>query len=205
MGDDASVKDKDDGKRHLPVVDGPVRNDMDDGLRFVHVMNMQVKHDLFEASTRLSALLEELVAKGKIDLAALEARRKRIEEREKPRQLDKAHVTIANLVDKYAMTGLPDIDCASLIPICKARCCKLYFSLSYQDLDEGVVQWDYGRPYQIRKREDHYCVHSDAQTKQCTLYAQRPSTCRIYDCREDKRIWTDFANKIPAPEVEGEP
>jgi Fe-S-cluster containining protein len=203
VGDDGSVKD--DGKRHLPIIDGPVRNDMDDGLRFVHVMNMQVKHDLFEASTRLSALMEELVAKGKIDLASFEARRQRIQAREAERQKKQAHVQIANLVDKYAMTGLPDIDCPSLIPICKARCCKLYFALSFQDLDEGVVQWDYGTPYQIRKRADHYCVHSDETTRGCTVYEQRPSTCRIYDCRTDKRIWLDFEKRIPAPEVEGEP
>ena len=196
---------KTDGKRHLPVIDGPVRNDLDDGLRFVHVMNMQVKHDLFEAATRLTALMEELVSKGKIDLGAFEARRERIRQRETERQKLQAHVSVADLVDKYAMTGLPDIDCPSLITICKARCCKLYFALSFQDLDEGVVQWEYGRPYQIRKRPDHYCVHSNEETRACGVYQHRPSTCRSYDCRADKRIWLDFEKRIPAPEVEGEP
>ena len=194
-----------DGKRHLPVIDGPVRNDLDDGLRFVHVMNMQVKHDLFEAQTRLTALMEELVAKGKLDLATFEARRQRIHAREAERQKSQAHVRVAELVDKYAMTDLPDIDCAAIIPICKARCCKLYFSLSFQDLDEGVVQWDYGRPYQIRKRADHYCVHSDEGSRMCGVYEQRPSTCRSYDCRNDKRIWADFEKRILAPELEEQP
>lgn len=192
----------DDKKRHLPIVDGPVRNDLDDGLRFVHVLNMQVKHDLFQASTQLTALLEQLVAKGHIDLEAFEARRARIRAREEERQKEQAHVTVADLSDKYAITDLPDIDCAALITLCRGRCCKLWFPLSFQDLDEGVVQWEYARPYHIRKRDDEYCVHSDPLTKGCTVYEQRPSTCRTFDCRNDKRIWIDFDKRIPAPYVE---
>ena len=189
----------DDKKRHLPVVDGPVRNDLDDGLRFVHVLNMQVKHDLFQASTQLNALLEELVSKGKIDLASFEARRARVRAREEQRQTQQAHVTVADLVDKYAMTDLPQIDCQALIHLCRGRCCKLWFPLSFQDLDEGVVQWEYARPYHIRKRDDEYCVHNDPQTRGCTVYEQRPATCRSFDCRNDKRIWIDFEKKLPAP------
>jgi Fe-S-cluster containining protein len=194
------VSSSEDGKRHLPGVDGPVRTDLDDGLRFVHVLNMQVKHDLFEASTRLAALVEELVAKGQIDAMALAERRERIKQREQPRQALQAHVRISDVFDKYALTGLPDIDCASLIPICKGRCCKLYFCLNFQDLDEGVVEWDYAVPYYIRKRADHYCTHSDAETRACTVYEKRPAACRTYDCRNDKRIWLDFEKRIPAPE-----
>ena len=51
-----------DTKKHLPIVDGPIRIDLDDGLRFVHVMNMQIKHDLFDATARLGALVEDLGA-----------------------------------------------------------------------------------------------------------------------------------------------
>ena len=193
MSDDAP-------KRHLPVIDGPVRDDLDDGLRFVHVLGMQVKHDLFEASSKLFALLEELVAKGAIDLASFEKRRARIKEREQARQRAQAHVRVNDVEDKYALTGLPEIDCASLIPICKARCCKLGFPLSFQDLDEGKIEWDYSQPYLIRKRADCSCVHQSQETGGCTVYAHRPATCRVYDCWSDKRIWIDFDQKIPAPE-----
>ncbi len=186
-------------KRRLPVIDGPVRNDLDDGLRFLHVMNMQVKHDLFEASARLGALVEELVSRGQIDPVELEDRRNRIKQREAKSQYEKAHVQIAELYDKYAMEGLPDIPCAELIPLCKGRCCRLYFPLSYQDLDEGVVEWEYGLPYIVRKRADGYCVHNDPATHACGVYAQRPAHCRKYDCRTDKRIWLDYERRIPAP------
>ena len=33
----------------------------------------------------------------------------------------------------------------------------------------------------------------------CTAYDYRPSTCRTYDCREDRRVWIDFEARIPAP------
>ncbi len=188
-----------DGKRRLPIVDGPVRNDLDDGLRFVHVLNMQVKHDLFEASTKLSALVEELVAGGQIDAMSFAERRERIRVRELERQKGQAHVRLSEQADKYSLTGLPDIDCAALIPLCKARCCTMAFPLSYQDLDEGKVEWDYALPYLIRQGADRYCVHSHPETRGCTVYEQRPATCRTYDCRNDKRIWLDFEGRIPAP------
>ena len=53
--------------------------------------------------------------------------------------------------DKYTVTPSTP-PCEELIPICEARCCKLTFSLSSADLDEGVIRWDYGQPYLIRQR-----------------------------------------------------
>jgi hypothetical protein len=158
---------------------------------------MQVKHDLFEASTRLGALVEELVAKGHIDALALDDRRQRIHEREAPRQIERAHVQIADIPDKYTMEGLPEIPCAELIPLCQARCCKLHFPLSFQDLDEGGIEWDYAVPYIVRKGADGLCVHNDA-SRACGVYAKRPGACRKYDCRKDPRIWIDFEKRIPA-------
>ena len=84
-----------------------------------------------------------------------------------------------------------------LLPICQARCCKLSFPLSTQDLDEGVIRWDYGEPYLIRQRaSDGYCVHNGAGS--CTVHAQRPMICRTYTCKDDKRIWADFDARILA-------
>lgn len=101
--------------------------------------------------------------------------------------------------DKYAADNAGP-DCAALIAICEARCCKLSFALSTQDLDEGVIRWDYGQPYLIRQRaSDAYCVHNDPTSHFCTVHEHRPRVCRRYDCSKDTRIWIDFANKIPAP------
>lgn len=101
--------------------------------------------------------------------------------------------------DKYqAVPSVPP--CEELISICQARCCKLSFALSTADLDEGVIRWDYGQPYMIRQRaSDAYCVHNDPDSHFCTVHAQRPRVCRIYDCRDDKRIWLDYDQRLPAP------
>jgi len=187
------------------MADDPVsRDDLEGSMRFVHVMGMQTKHDVFETSVRVLALLEEMIARGQVDLPSLEARRERIRTQELARANAQATVSVAPTIDKYQMTNLPEIDCKALLPICKGRCCMLTFPLSFQDLDEGVVRWEYKRPYLIRHRADGFCVHS-TEHKTCGVYEQRPAVCRSYDCRSDKRIWSDFANKIPAPWPNTEP
>jgi Fe-S-cluster containining protein len=99
----------------------------------------------------------------------------------------------------------PAIPCAELIPLCHARCCSLSFALSTEDLDEGVVRWDYGQPYLIRQREsDGYCVHNHPDSRGCTVHASRPRVCRSYDCRKDARVWIDYEQRIPAPLVRGQ-
>jgi Fe-S-cluster containining protein len=91
--------------------------------------------------------------------------------------------------------------CEELIPLCGARCCRLRFALSTEDLDEGIVRWDYGRPYMIRQRaSDNYCVHNDPETRFCTVHTVRPRVCRTYHCKTDPRIWIDYEKRIPAPD-----
>jgi Fe-S-cluster containining protein len=95
-----------------------------------------------------------------------------------------------------------DVPCAELLPLCQARCCTLSFALSTEDLDEGVIRWDYGQPYLIRQRaSDGYCVHNDPDSHGCTVHGHRPRVCRSYDCRKDTRIWADFEQRIPAKPV----
>ena len=106
-------------------------------------------------------------------------------------------VELGTIEDKYQQPGVPDLDCRAIIPICQARCCKLTFFLSKQDLDERVVEWDYSAPYRIRHNEEGRCVHQHKEEHVCTVYEKRPGLCRSYDCRKDKRIWKDFENKIP--------
>jgi Fe-S-cluster containining protein len=76
------------------------------------------------------------------------------------------------------------------------------FALSQQDVEEGVIKWDLGRPYLIAQDADGYCRHLDRQAMRCTVRAQRPLPCRGYDCRRDKRIWSDFDNRIVNPDLD---
>jgi hypothetical protein len=105
---------------------------------------------------------------------------------------------------KYATTPA-DVPCAELIPLCGARCCSLSFALSTEDLDEGVIRWDYGQPYLIAQRaSDGFCVHNDPDTRFCTVHHHRPRVCRSYDCRNDPRVWIDYSQRLVAPLVRGD-
>lgn len=102
---------------------------------------------------------------------------------------------------KYDTQGA-DVPCAELMHLCHARCCKMTFALSTLDLDEGVIRWDYGQPYLIRQRaSDGFCVHNDPTSHGCTVHEFRPRVCRSYDCRNDARVWEDYDNRIPAPQI----
>jgi Fe-S-cluster containining protein len=88
------------------------------------------------------------------------------------------------------------VDCAARIPICHAVCCRLRFALSIEEIDNGPLKWDLGRPYYNRIDEDGYCQKFDRETRGCGVYEQRPTPCRGYSCEHDERIWTDFENMV---------
>jgi Fe-S-cluster containining protein len=150
------------------------------------------------------ALAELLIAKGVIGMDELDRARRGVENRLTKAAEDAGMaVQLADEPDKYA---LPDgdevrINCAERYELCRAACCKLRFALSEQDIHEGVVRWDLAAPYLNRQREDGSCVHSNAETLHCDVYAHRPGVCRRYDCRQDKRIWLDFDNRQINPEL----
>jgi Fe-S-cluster containining protein len=184
-----------------------IRDDLERGVRFLHTMAMETKLGFERVDAVLRALLDSLVARGALDAGELATRVQAQAARAREDNLRETHVEVDAAVDKYAVTELPDVDCASLMSVCLGRCCKLHFPLSFQDLDERIVQWRYDRPYRIRQRDDGYCVHSDPVSHGCTVYEHRPVTCRRYDCRKDPRVWIDFENRIAAPlaEVESRP
>jgi Fe-S-cluster containining protein len=96
--------------------------------------------------------------------------------------------------DKYTIEDTSIIDCDARKHLCKQKCCTLIFALSEQDVREGVVQWDPNKPYNIKRNENHYCVHLVGG--QCSIYENRPAVCRRFDCRGDMRFWRDFEGMV---------
>jgi hypothetical protein len=81
--------------------------------------------------------------------------------------------------DKYTFDNEADVDCESRLDTCKAVCCKLPFALSKQDVEEGIIHWEFGRPYLIAHGEDGYCVHLERNTYKCTVREHRTNSCRV--------------------------
>ncbi len=172
------------------------RYEVEEGLRFVmhHLTDAKLVHADVHAT--IKALIDTLIEAGAMTPEKFERRRQNNLDMATSRIADRPLAKLDHTLDKYALTDLPDVDCAAIMPICKARCCKLTVCLSRQDLDEREIVWDYGKPYQIRKKEDGYCAHNDPQTHGCGVYQRRPAICRSYDCRQDDRIWKDFEKHI---------
>ncbi len=181
-----------------PLEENPaLRQEIESGLKFGHVMLSVNQDQANEAVAYVQALAELLIQKGLIGADELEAPLKRAQE--EIGKLLLPRVRLADMGDKYAAGQAVAIDCRSRISLCGARCCTFRFYLTRQDLDEGVIRWDYGNPYWIKQGDDGYCVHCHPVSRACTVHAQRPHTCRQYDCRHDKRVWTDYEARIPAP------
>jgi Fe-S-cluster containining protein len=111
--------------------------------------------------------------------------------------MEPARVKLMMVDNKRAVKG-PDIDCASLLHLCHARCCSLQVKLSEEDIAGGRLRWNLDEPYILRQNPDHgYCENLQPNGG-CGVYEDRPAACRAYDCRKDTRVWEDFEKKIPA-------
>jgi Fe-S-cluster containining protein len=104
--------------------------------------------------------------------------------------------------DKYQFNEEVEIDCENRVHLCRAACCRLELALSKQDIEEGIVKWNLGKPYLIARDADGYCRHLDRESRRCSVWRQRPIPCRGYDCREDERVWLDFENGIVNPKLD---
>lgn len=171
------------------------------GLQFANLLASMNQENVHENMVLLHSLVEVLVSKGLIHVHELEQRKKALVESFSQNDEQKPRVHLVETPDKYAQDNELVIDCESRYPICKGVCCKLWFALSVQDLQEKIVKWNYSYPYGIAQGQDGYCIHFDHSSYKCTIYENRPLICRTYDCRGDKRIWLDFENRVINPEL----
>ena len=171
------------------------------GLQFADMLGFTNRQDLQESRVLLHALAELLVSKGVLRLHEIEQRKKEIAryfaEKDGPPK-----VQLVVTEDKYEPQANTPVDCENRIHLCKARCCKLWFALSVQDLEERIVRWNYAEPYSIAQGSDGYCVHQEgAGSHRCGVYENRPLICRTYSCKDDKRIWLDFEAHVINPDI----
>lgn len=170
-------------------------NQLAQGLIYSHTrINDNTKRSL-EASSFAYALIEILAEKGLITIEELDARKKNVAERLIKRFTESGLGLLYQdpEFDKYAFEQEADVDCQSCLDTCKAICCKFPFALSRQDVDEGIIRWEFRRPYLIVHDSDGYCVHLDRETYHCSVHAHRPIPCRGFDCKNSDRwnVWYD--------------
>jgi len=181
-----------------------LRNEVAHGLEYTHNRANANTGKVLEVASFAYAAIELLIERGVFSSEDIDEKKNAVASRlvEKFRDDGMGVVRTEPEIDKYSFGGGVVIDCESRIPVCRAACCRLGFALSRQDVEEGIVRWDFGRPYMIAQGEDGYCRHLDRGSHRCGVYGNRPVPCRGYDCRGDKRIWADFENRVPSPDLD---
>jgi prolipoprotein diacylglyceryltransferase len=181
-----------------------LRRDVSRGLRYTHLRANLNTAELIQIASLAQATREVLEGRKLVAPQELERRREAAADRFSKHYSSRGMgVSFSQFAgDKYEDRGGVEIDCESRLHLCQAACCKLRFALSRQDVEEGLLRWDFGRPYLIAQGTDSYCVHLDRERKCCSVYEARPHTCRGYDCRRDARIWIDFEKRIINPSIQ---
>ena len=159
------------------------------------------QEDIGEMKSLIQTLVELLIGKGLVHLNEIEQRKASIAESLSATDGHRPQIQLVDAPDKYAQGDVVNLDCASRDPVCKGACCRLWFALSIQDLDERIVRWNYACPYGIAQGKDGRCVHQDRSSFRCNIYENRPLICRSYDCRQDQRTWLDFNNGVINPDI----
>jgi Fe-S-cluster containining protein len=194
-----TMADESDGARKS----GPPWPQMAEGLLYTHGRLNENTQATLEAASFLYGLIELLHEKALISIEELDQRKREVAQRLAQKNREKGIGVLLQEpeTDKYTFTAGVTIDCENRVPLCKAACCRLPFALSKQDIREGIVQWDLGQPYLIAQDDVGYCVHLDRGCHRCTVHEHRPVPCRGYDCRNDGRIWLDFAKRTINPDI----
>ncbi len=183
-----------------------IHKDLSSGLLYTHTRINANTTKTLEAASFLYALIELLNEKGLLTIEELDERKRQVAERLVKSFVDSGLGLMYQdpEYDKYTFKQEVQVDCENMLDICKAVCCKLPFALSKQDVEEGIIRWEFGRPYLIAHGDDGYCVHLDRNTYRCTVREHRTVPCRGFDCRANEKwhVWVDYEKRILNPELE---
>lgn len=169
----------------------PTRRDLEEGLRPTLALLAQEAEAADALASKVDALERALAERG-IIVEAVQV------EAPAPPRGDVAFPIIRRKIPPEVMARQPDVDCMALLHLCHGRCCHMTFPLDAEEVEAGHARWDVRQPYLIAQGDNARCVHQEGPGR-CGIYEDRPAPCRLYDCRQDRRIWIDFDRKIPAP------
>ena len=161
---------------------------------------------ILESTSFLYTLIELLSERGIIPIEELDDWKRQVAER----LVSKFTESGLGLMyqdpeyDKYGFLHGSAVDCERRLPVCHAACCRIPFALSRQDVEEGIIRWEFGRPYLIAHDAEGYCVHLDRKAYRCMAYDHRPVPCRGFNCSNgDKwKVWLQYEGLMMNPEFE---
>lgn len=173
------------------------------GLAYVHARLDDNTYGNIGNEAKLAALIEILTEKGIIEPEIVEERGKLIL-LDLVKAFAESGVGVEYLDSKYDAHDAKNdviIDCSERVQVCKAVCCRLPFALTRKEVENGIIRWEFARPYLIAKGADGYCTHLNRDKITCSIHENRPVSCRLFDCRTDKRwpVWSDFEEKTANP------
>jgi hypothetical protein len=154
------------------LVEG-LRREVVQGLLDSHARSNKNAGKSLEIASFCYALIELLQEKGIISFDELDDRQKVVNKRliKKFEEQGMGVVALQEFKqDKYKYKEEVKIDCENRIHICHAACCRFDLALSKQDIEEGIVKWELGKPYLIARNADGYCRHFDKTTSLCTVW-----------------------------------
>ncbi|MCC6999815.1 MAG: YkgJ family cysteine cluster protein [Deltaproteobacteria bacterium] len=195
-------------RRHLPIIDDAWAHELDRQLDrsalHAHAAEINTLERVHDLAAWVFSAMELMMQKGLCTQAELREMNNRVKDSLKDRHWSKQVQLSLNgdPRDKYAQATNP-VDCDARMHLCKGVCCYLEHALQVKDIQEGIVRWDHGRPYWIRKNAEGHCVHQERPSGRCGVFEARPLICRLYSCENDQRVWHDFAARIPNSEMIG--
>jgi Fe-S-cluster containining protein len=95
-----------------------------------------------------------------------------------------------------------DCDCIHALPYCQAQCCALIGTVIYEHEIEANPHLPYELDkerecYVLERGSDGFCRCLDRRTRLCTVYEDRPETCKQFHCTKgaSQRGWK-LSNKV---------
>lgn len=149
----------------------------------------------FEQAVIVQCLLQVLMTKGYVNKEELDAvfpNMARAVEEVRAKQ-----ITGPRSASLPADTPEPtDLDCSAHHADCHAACCTSFnVFLTSEEAASNKYHWDVALPYRLLVDERGTCVYFDAESLKCTIWHDRPLSCRKFDCRTDGRIWEDYGKR----------
>jgi Fe-S-cluster containining protein len=157
-----------------------------------HARGMQVE---FEQAVIVQTVLHVLMLKGLITREELDQVYPQMQQM--MAQLRAQQLTGPRLSQGLESLRPPvDLDCAAHMDDCGTACCTSFsVVLTPEEAASNKYLWDLAFPYRLLVDEAGTCVYLDRNTRRCTIWNDRPSACRTFDCRTDDRIWSSYQGR----------